>query len=663
MSLAPVVLDDLEWQSMVDAIRRRIPAASAGQWTLHSPVDPGVTLLELYAWLIEKRIFWIDQVPEPLVRASLRLLGVRPHDAQAARTLLRVSPQGHAVAVVPRRTQFLLDGSRPDIRFTNLYRAFQLDAAPDRDAAVVVSSSGRQRSLDGTTALPLFSPDGAASEVRFDFTLASPPPASFLGAFGVFLDLEVGEAIAPSWHPDAARAAPPAHASDLRWWCSTAQGRRELTAGELRDDTLGFRRPGLIHFRPSAQWTATAPSIYSLWVTIESPAFAYPPRLWRAVPNVLMTEHRREVARADQSLDWLPIPGRKLPLMLDARRNRDGDGPLAAHASVSIKERDGAWHTWRAVDDFVFSGPDARAFVVDRVHHALVFGDGYRGRLPSIGTGDNLRWRVWMGGGMRGNVGASLGWSSTALGAVNPSFLAQNVVPGIGGAERETMDEARTRARELTRRVTRAVTAHDFETLACATPGVDVARARAAVGKHPCHACPVTDAVTVYIVPWAPRVTVPNDERVATPVADQGMLRAVRKRFERTRLIGTQVFVMPVEYRAADLAISLLGERDQAADLQSALTAALADFLDPLIGGDSDPAAGWEFGAPLRPSTLVRRAQEAVGAAATVRSVAISLDGSAPEDCHDVDIGANALPWLRSLAVHVDPAPQPGALR
>ena len=46
MALDRVVLDDLDWKGMVDAIRRRIPAASDGQWTLHAPVDPGVTLLE-----------------------------------------------------------------------------------------------------------------------------------------------------------------------------------------------------------------------------------------------------------------------------------------------------------------------------------------------------------------------------------------------------------------------------------------------------------------------------------------------------------------------------------------------------------------------------------------------------------------------------------------
>ena len=102
MTLQPLVLDDLDWQQMVEAIRRRVPAESGGTWTLHSPVDPGITLLELFAYLLEQRLFSLDQVPDALVLAVLRLLGLddpklaRPgrHRAPAARRAARRSPAG-----------------------------------------------------------------------------------------------------------------------------------------------------------------------------------------------------------------------------------------------------------------------------------------------------------------------------------------------------------------------------------------------------------------------------------------------------------------------------------------------------------------------------------------------------------------------------------------
>ena len=85
MALDPIVLDDLDWKGMVDAIRRRIPAASDGQWTLHAPVDPGVTLLELFAWQLEQRLYHMDQVPDTLNRALLAMLGTRPRRTQIGR--------------------------------------------------------------------------------------------------------------------------------------------------------------------------------------------------------------------------------------------------------------------------------------------------------------------------------------------------------------------------------------------------------------------------------------------------------------------------------------------------------------------------------------------------------------------------------------------------
>ena len=113
MALDRVVLDDLDWKGMVDAIRRRIPAASDGQWTLHAPVDPGITLLELFAWQLEQRLYRMDQVPDTLNRALLSMLGTRPRRTRYARTVLQLLPGRAAAAAVGRRAEFTLDGAEP----------------------------------------------------------------------------------------------------------------------------------------------------------------------------------------------------------------------------------------------------------------------------------------------------------------------------------------------------------------------------------------------------------------------------------------------------------------------------------------------------------------------------------------------------------------------
>src|SRR5690349_19874795 len=93
MTLAPVVLDDLTWDQLVAAIRQRIPAESAGNWTLQAPVDPGITFLDLFAYLAEPRLYWLDQVPDAFVVAVLELLGLDgPKPAVPAATVLQFAP-------------------------------------------------------------------------------------------------------------------------------------------------------------------------------------------------------------------------------------------------------------------------------------------------------------------------------------------------------------------------------------------------------------------------------------------------------------------------------------------------------------------------------------------------------------------------------------------
>ena len=72
-------------------------------------------------------------------------------------------------------------------------------------------------------------------------------------------------------------------------------------------------------------------------------------------------------------------------------------------------------------------------------------------------------------------------------------------------------------------------------------------------------------------------------------------------------------------------------------------------FLDPLTGGDQQD--GWPFGAPVRPSALLRVAQQAAGHDGDVSRVAIALDaGTAWEDCRDVAIRPHELVTLAEPA-------------
>ncbi|MCK4396313.1 putative baseplate assembly protein [candidate division WOR-3 bacterium] len=77
-------LDDKKFAELVEEAKALIPVY-APEWTDHNIHDPGITFIELFAWLIEMQIYRLDQVSEKNKRRFLKLLGIRPRSAIAAK--------------------------------------------------------------------------------------------------------------------------------------------------------------------------------------------------------------------------------------------------------------------------------------------------------------------------------------------------------------------------------------------------------------------------------------------------------------------------------------------------------------------------------------------------------------------------------------------------
>jgi hypothetical protein len=66
-------LDDRRFADLVDEARAMIPRY-APDWTNHNPSDPGITLVELFAWLTEQLLYRVNLVTDAGTLAFLRLL-------------------------------------------------------------------------------------------------------------------------------------------------------------------------------------------------------------------------------------------------------------------------------------------------------------------------------------------------------------------------------------------------------------------------------------------------------------------------------------------------------------------------------------------------------------------------------------------------------------
>jgi len=672
MTIPPVRLDDLTWAQMMEAIRQRIPAASEGLWTLHAPVDPGITILELYAWLLEQRLYLLDQVPDGVVRSVLGLLGVpAPQPAIPAATVLALRPvpgQDDPPATVAAGTELhrSLGGRR--VVFTTEQTVALVPPAPwhllvggvDRTADLNALAGGVDL-LPAATAAGTSSATAQPSPVELVLTVpaAFDPPAD--AWLALLLDLETGQRVPPAWSPMAPPGVPPP--ALLTWSYEVDPGRFEpfQAPRELDDGTGGLRRAGVVRlawpaaWRPAASPAGAAGTVQRrLRLSAGRATFSAPPRLRSLAVNGVIARHRQQVRpdgdaleQLDAQLDrWLSLPGQDLHL--DGAAGQLIDDLASVH--LTLTERDGAEHAWEATGDLAGHGPSARVFVIDRAPGRLRFGDGRTGRLPVVARRvpsgpPRLSIRYELGGGQDANLGI-VGWVCDA-----ESIEAVSAVASRFGQEPETIEQARRRAADDLARPTRAVTSDDYQQIAQATPGVDIARVHVAIGRHPATPCdPVPGAVTVVIVPGVPRNQPGRGQEIDAPVPDPGALEAVRANLEAARLLGTEVFVRGPTYRTVRLAVTPGATIADPFGLERRLRDGLRRYLDPLTGGAD--GQGWPFGEPLRPSELLGVAQDLAGRSVVIDAVAVGLDGAAPtEACHDAAIGAHELVVLDNLAL------------
>src|SRR3954469_13164579 len=107
MRLPQIELDDRSFQDLVNEARMRI-SRHCPEWTDHNASDPGITLIELFAWMTEMTIYRLNRVPEKLHLKLLELLDIRLDGPSAAKTDVRMrlaAPPADPIVMRARSTE------------------------------------------------------------------------------------------------------------------------------------------------------------------------------------------------------------------------------------------------------------------------------------------------------------------------------------------------------------------------------------------------------------------------------------------------------------------------------------------------------------------------------------------------------------------------------
>jgi hypothetical protein len=113
MPLPPPVIDDRNYRQLVDDTLARVPVHTP-EWTNFNASDPGVTLVQLFAFLTENLIYRANQIPTRNRAKFLRLLGIGLNPANEARGLVAfANAKGPLAARTLPANEELLAGKLP----------------------------------------------------------------------------------------------------------------------------------------------------------------------------------------------------------------------------------------------------------------------------------------------------------------------------------------------------------------------------------------------------------------------------------------------------------------------------------------------------------------------------------------------------------------------
>ncbi|MFE6051595.1 putative baseplate assembly protein [Kitasatospora sp. NPDC056446] len=584
MALPSPNLDDRRFQQLVDEAKRYVQQR-APEWTDHNVSDPGVTLIETFAYLVDQLLYRLNRVPEKNYSAFLDLLGIRLFPPAAARAEVDFwlsAPQPETV--------LLRAGTEVSTLRTETDEAVVFSTAEDLpivpsslDRLVTLHATGEQsdrtaRLADGAD-VPCFQARPAAGDAML-FALPAVVPHCILV---VRLDSRVeGVGVDPRQPP-------------LAW--EVWDGARWTACETGTDTTGGLNRPGeVVVFVPAGHTASVVAGRRAGWLRCRvteprpgQPFYSESPTIRRAevftVGGTATVSHAQTVTDAPLGASE-GVAGQRFrlarpPVLLD------GEPPV-----VEVAAGEG-WERWTVVEHFGDSAPADRHVVLDATTGEFLLPPAVRepdGTLRAFGAvppkGARLRVpRYRTGGGTAGNVARS---TITVLRSSVP-YIARvdNREAARGGVDGETVDNAKTRAPHQLRLQERAVTAGDFELIA--------RQAAPSAARISCVPAGGGEAGTVRVLLVPDAVADDGDRlRFEQLIPDDQVLAAVATALDERRLIGTRVVVQPPAYQGVTVVARLTTRATDPDRVREEALAALYRHLNPLRGGAD--GTGWPFG-------------------------------------------------------------------
>ncbi|MBA3454671.1 MAG: putative baseplate assembly protein [Deltaproteobacteria bacterium] len=387
----------------------------------------------------------------------------------------------------------------------------------------------------------------------------------------------------------------------------------------VEDETSGFTSSGFTFFIAPDDWVNSSKFTeerFWLRARLVQGGYVKPPRIRMIVTNAIDAHNQETIV--DETLgssDGSPMQQFRVlrgPLLEDEvievhERQKPPAEEVADLGPDAMRPLDpenpqsnDVWIRYKRVESFFASGPRSRHYTFDYISGIVTFGDGRRGIVPHEGQNSVAARTYRVGGGALGNVNAR---TLTSLGrALAYIESVTNPLPAAGGADRETVEEAKSRAPYTIKSRDRAVTSEDYEMLALRA-STTLARARCVADRSN------RGHVTLVVLPKGETRAEELTRRLSP---SNEVLRYVKRYLDDRKLVGTVLNVVRPRYKDLSLRVVLIRRSVGTSDrLRSAIEIKLRRYLHALVGGRD--GKGWEFGRPVLKTELIHLAEEVPG--------------------------------------------------
>jgi len=628
MSIPIPNLDDRAFQGLVDEAKRYV-IASCPEWTDNNVADPGVTLIETFAYIADQLIYRINRTPDLNYVKFLNLIGAKLFPPSAALTNLRFwlsVPQASDI-VIPAGTQVstVRRGQEKPITFSTKVDLpiISVSARSLFTQAVKGQLESHDHTLVSNTEFECFSKVPVVGDTLY-IGLTEPAENCIVR---LTIDSRIeGIGVDPLRPPIT-----------IEVW----DGQAWVSVQVLNDSTGGLNRRGTIDLQLGRVSASTVGNVAASWIRIRvvesvpgQPTYTETPRikgLTAAVVGGLVEATHAELIANEIVGPLIGTPGETVSL---------SRAPLVAgqqDLQIEVSSADG-WEQWSRVNSFAESDAHARHFMLDDRTGTISFGPMIRtadGTMRAYGAtplqGANVRVPSYFtGGGKAGNVDA--GKLTLIRSAIPFVSKVENPLAAVGGVDAESVEEVKQRAPMIVRTRERAVTAHDYEVLVrSAAPGISRVKCIDATSLG------APGTVLVMVLPATPPRS--TDFELLKPQPD--VLESIRFFLDNRRLIGTTVRIEPPRFLGVSVVAQLALQRGASRDrVATEADNAIKDFLHPSTGGYD--GEGWPFGRSLLVGEIRAVLQRLPGVSnvATLRLIPVdAVTGVRGEPRDSIDIG------------------------